>query len=254
MRKSARLPILILAWCVSASVLPGPAHGQEPDRSVADVFRAAAEAYDEGRLEEADALYRQLHDRGIRAPELAYNRGNVQFRLGRVGQAIAHYRQALVRAPRDTEIRANLEFARERAGAVEPDAGLWERAALLAPGEWAALAILALWTLCLALAAALLRPAARRAAVRVAVIAVCLLALGGTGFAYWLSRAASPEVVITESVPALYAPLDEAEPHFALPAGTVVRHLEESAGWHKVRLQDKQGWIPKSAAAIVRPW
>jgi tetratricopeptide (TPR) repeat protein len=59
----------------------------------------------------AAAAYAQALAAGPNA-SAHYNLGNAQFKSGKIGQAILHYRRARFLAPRDADVRANLAFAR----------------------------------------------------------------------------------------------------------------------------------------------
>src|SRR5689334_10723423 len=78
-------------------------------------FEAANRMYEEGKFTNAVSAYDQLLQGGNASAAVYFNRGNAEFKLGRLGKAIASYRQAQLLAPRDADLRANLQLARTRA-------------------------------------------------------------------------------------------------------------------------------------------
>jgi hypothetical protein len=45
--------------------------------------------------------------------------------------------------------------------------------------------------------------------------------------------------------------LDDAQPFFALPPGSLVREVEEDPPWIKIAVNGKSGWIRSSASVKV---
>ena len=77
-------------------------------------FNAANKLYAEGKFAAAADAYQKIFQSGAVSPALYFNYGNAEFKSGNLGRAIAAYRQAAQLAPRDAEVRANLEFARNQ--------------------------------------------------------------------------------------------------------------------------------------------
>lgn len=69
--------------------------------------------YSEGNYADAIAEYEKVVAADYQSPELFYNLGNAYFREGQLGLAILNYTRAIRLDPRDDDIRANLEFARQ---------------------------------------------------------------------------------------------------------------------------------------------
>lgn len=214
-------------------------------------FAEAARAYDENRLPEAIAGWAALLKEGQIHPEVLYNLGNAYYRNGNVGEAIRAYRHAQTLAPRDPDIRANLGFAAQAAGVALP-ARPPLTAALLAvsQNEWQIGGAVCFWLLGLALAAWILwprfRPAARPAIGGLAVL--LLVALAGLWAHRDLRR--TPECVVTAAdQKVLSSPLASATPILAVPAGAIVRRVDQRGNWAEVQYDATRGWLP--AAALV---
>jgi tetratricopeptide (TPR) repeat protein len=77
-----------------------------------EIWRQAAENYDQGNYRAAADNYHLLLERNFENPILYYNLGNAHFKDGRLGLAIWSFRKALHLNPGFAQARANLEFAR----------------------------------------------------------------------------------------------------------------------------------------------
>ena len=77
-------------------------------------FEAANKLYEEGKFAQAAAAYEQLIQSGRVSAPLYFNLGNAWFKSGQMGRAITAYRRAEQLAPRDPDVRANLQFARNQ--------------------------------------------------------------------------------------------------------------------------------------------
>lgn len=218
-------------------------------------FAHAKEAYDAGRFEESGRLYGALLAAGIETPEVAFNLGNALFRQGDAGRAVLAWRCAWRLAPRDPDIAKNIEMAQQAAGAPAVTSAWYARPfERLSRREWA-LALGAAYWLTAALVAARLLLRRRSDLLRRATAAGLLaVAVGGAGWWHWRTYDLQPElVVVAKGQNALFAPLDSATVHFALPPGSVVRELAREGAWVKVGLGSRAGWMPASAALTADP-
>ena len=76
------------------------------------IFYDAVRAEASGDLENAIILYEKVA-KEAHSPNLHGNLANLYFRLGKYGQAVLNYRQALILDPSNREIKENLSFALE---------------------------------------------------------------------------------------------------------------------------------------------
>src|SRR5262249_54460599 len=89
-----------------------------------------------------------------------FNLGNAWFKSGQLGRAIAAYRQAERLNPRDPDVRANLQFARNQAQGPTLVPNRWfQWLHKLTLNEWTMLAACALWLSLLLFTAVQWRPA-----------------------------------------------------------------------------------------------
>jgi tetratricopeptide (TPR) repeat protein len=213
---------------------------------------------------------------------LLYNIGNCYLRLGDLGRAILHYREAQQLIPSDPNLQQSLRHARSlRRDRIEPTAAggvarllfFWHftmplraRTALLLTA-WNVL-----WLLALLPALAIASERARRlyerlrgchawqrlrrpvAGTVVAVAAVVAVAMGSSvAVELFASRDAAavvvaPEVVARRGDGAAY----EASFDNALHAGTELVVVERRNDWYQVALADgRRAWLPAHAVAVV---
>lgn len=266
---SARLLIAILAASSPASVEPmSPERQREIVRDALTAFDQAVEVARENPARAAElyrsaaAAWESLLQQGVSNPAIEYNLGNCQVRLGRLGEAILHFRRGLRMNPRDVKLAANLAYARNRVQPAIASGGenrilrtllfahynysLGERvaaAAALSSAGWLLLLLRMRW---------------RQTAL---LVLGALAVIGGAASAAsagWELRTQAlrpPAVLLAEHV--LRRGRGEgydaviAQP---LGAGVELELTNRSGGWVEVRLADGQsGWLPESAVGEVVP-
>src|SRR5260221_5363147 len=126
---------------------------------LATAFDAANNLYEQGKFTDAVAAYERLIETGTVSTALYYNLGNAQFKSGQIGRAIAAYRRAEELSPRDPDVRANLQFARDQAQGPSFSPNAWQRwLSKLTLNQWTLLATGSLWLWFILLAALQWRP------------------------------------------------------------------------------------------------
>ncbi len=100
--------VFTLIACASFTVVTS---GKEADR----LFYGGVRAEGEGDLKTAISCYEEALDISHSA-NLHANLANLQFKMGNHGKAVLHFRKALLLDPQNSEIKGNLDFAREKAG------------------------------------------------------------------------------------------------------------------------------------------
>lgn len=179
-----------------------------------------------------------------------YDLGNAAARAGRPAEAILEYERARLLAPRDADIRANLHYVREQAGLPQP-VGFTQYARLGNPN-------LLFWlgTIGIALAGAsfLLR---RLTTKRGVFVAAAALGAALTALSIADAIATAPMLraaVVMQAADAAASPVGAAEPLFTLPPGDLVRSVDAHGNFVLVRdLQNREGWVPRSALAPIIP-
>jgi hypothetical protein len=220
-----------------------------------ELFQKAGRAYDTGDFAGAAVAYTALIQQGYATPQVCFNLGNAEFRLGHGGAAALDYRRAWHLAPRDADIAANLRFALEQTGATLPDPPLWARwLQSLSAGEWRTAALILFWLLAVLACLDLLWPARRKIfrPLTFATFAALVIALGGVG--YWLDlQVRQPEAVVMLPAKVLFAPLPNATEYYALPAGSIVRIEAQGGAWLRINHAGRPGWLPQTNCVAVCP-
>ncbi len=239
-RRGSWEAILALLLIVSTRVLAAQPADPRP------AFDKAALLYEEGHYPEAIALYEGLRTNGVVTASVLFNEGNAWLKLGRIGRAIAAYRQGRSLEPRDAEIAANLHLARSKvSGAASPPGGAWAFALDgLTPNEWAGLALVLNLLTGLVLVARQLFPRLRPKTASATWI-LCAAALGVLCAAIAAGMLARrPAAVVVSETTARFGPLLESEAAFNLPDGAELRLTDRKGDWWEVAdMSGRSGWV-----------
>lgn len=290
--------LLLGAWLAApaaaqTSAAPEPAPESAPAAWLAEAeqhFAAAIQLAGAGRAAAAEERFRAALLRYERAAAalargngfLLYNIGNTYLRLGDLGRAVLHYREAQRLIPADPNLQQSLRHARAlRRDRISPAAtGSVLRLVFFWHYAWPLrvrvtlflVAVNVLWLLALAPAVRALlgragqaadpgAPGAPGARIRRRAAAAALAGAGlaaaaaGASTAVELLRPA-PEaaVIVAAEVTARRGDGAGYEPSFAGPlhAGTELLVIEERNDWFHVALADgRRAWLPASAVAVV---
>jgi tetratricopeptide (TPR) repeat protein len=219
-------------------------------------FSKAQEAYDDGRYAEAVMLYDGLVSSGIKNKELYYNLANACFKDGDLPRAVLHYRQAWYQAPRDPDIQANMHFALNAAGAIEPAPGLIDRLfETLSQSEWITAAIGAYLVFTILLFLAMIIPPAKRSLIRMSLLPAVVVLAAAFGWWEWQQLGSRPEWVVWKSGgTALFGPVEGSTAHYKVPLGALVRQKSaDSKGWVEIEYDGKAGWLKREYIKPVSP-
>ena len=210
-------------------------------------FDAANKLYEQGKFSDAASAYDKLIQSGSVSPALYFNLGNAHFKASHIGQAIAAYRRAEQLAPRDPDVRANLQFARNQIQGPTLAPGRWQRwVGTLTVNEWTLLSVLALWLCLLALAAMQLRPTLKAALRNFALgSGLVTIALGICLAAVWANAASQTVIVTTHDAAIRTGPLDEAKPAFTAHDGAELAVLDAKDDWLQVSAGQHNGWLKR---------
>jgi tetratricopeptide (TPR) repeat protein len=217
-------------------------------------FDAANKLYYGGKFSEAVAAYENILYSGQKSAALYYNLGNSYFKNGQIGKAIAAYREAEKMTPRDPDIRANLQFARNQIQGPTLTLARGERAlSKLTLNEWTLLAAAALWLCFVILAVREWRPSLKRPLrpyLSVAAIA-CVLLFACVGISWSANRSTRTAIVIGRDVPVRRGPLEDANSAFTVHDGAELRVLDQNNEWFQVTSDPSRiGWVRRDQVLV----
>ena len=215
--------------------------------SVTTSFEAANRLYEQNQFAQAAAAYEQLLQTGYASPALYFNLGNAYFKSGQIGKAVAIYRQAEQLTPRDPDVRANLQFARNLVQGPSLRAAAWQRwFGRLTVNELSVLAMVPFWLWLSALAAGRFVPTWRTAlhnwvlslGTLTAVLCLCV----ATAF---YARQEQPAAIVAGAEVIVHnGPLDESPTSFTVHDGAELRVLDRKDDWLEVTAGNQRiGWL-----------
>jgi len=206
-------------------------------------------AYRRGDYDAATALFKERAATGDR--RAAYNLGNSLYRQGRFAEALAAYERARLATPRDAQLLFNIRLTRQKLDLVEGEGELFletlaELRDRLTPWE-------RLW-LCSVLnlfAAGLVLLGGRRLrAVGLVLALPALLVL--LEVSWWGPARPQKGIVTVPKVKLRSEPRVALEALMTLRAGVAVAVLQEGPAWTRVRLRDREGYLPNDSLQVVR--
>ena len=219
----------------------------------------ANQLYENGRYPEAAQTYEQLIAQGWHNASVYYNLGNAYYRQDDMGRAILNYERAARLVPRDADVRANLQLAREQlVDQIAADESALNQLTIFAR-SWLtvnemAVAAVALWFV---LAVCWLVYRRQRTAVwRGVVIITAVLLLGGIfslGTRLYQETTRPVAIVVVGETAVNSSPDPQAPAQFNLHSGTAVHILEQRPQWTLISLPgDKlQGWVEVGEVTAV---
>jgi tetratricopeptide (TPR) repeat protein len=243
-----------LQWLVLACVLfIGAVPAVRGDAAAS--FDAANKLYEQGKYPAAIESYRKMIQAGDVSASVYFNLGNAFFKAGRAGEAVACFRLAEQLAPRDPDIRGNLRFVREAAGAPEAKTPPWWQswAQRLSLREWAWALGGAIWVMTI-LGIVRQYRAAWRPALKLPLtmmVWVAVLATIGGGLAWRGQFGERIAVIKVKEAVARFGPLDDSQTSFTLRDGTEVSLIDSKDDWWQIQDgKGRTGWV--KAGTIVR--
>ena len=251
----------LLAVLASSALEEGGTEISQPRQSdiknqKSGLFLAAQAAYDGGCYAEAASLYGQLTSNGVDNVELHYNLANAHFKNGNLPEAVLHYRKAWYKAPRDPDIRANLHFALNAAGAAEPTPSFLERLLnVLSQTGWIVAATGGYIVFILLLILGMLVRPAKRTLAKLSLLPALFILLTAGGWWHWQQLRTHPEWVVVQSgATALFGPIEGATAHYKVPVAALVsQHGTDTKGWIEIEYDGKKGWLKTKYIKRVYP-
>jgi tetratricopeptide (TPR) repeat protein len=222
--------------------------------STAD-FSIANKLYAQGKFSDAATVYEKILESGNTSANLLFNCGNAEFKSGSLGKAIAAFRQAELLAPRNSEIRANLNFVRERVQGATIRESFWQRwFGQLSLNEWTIFAAVAFWLMFILLAVKQIRPALapKVRGITFALISLTILFVAILSIQTTNHFSKSTAVVVSSLAQVRSGPFDDAQNAFAVHDGAELLVLNHHDDW--IQVADgfgKSGWLPAKQVEIL---
>lgn len=234
------LPLLIRAKDISANA-----------GSVVAQFDAANKLYAQSRFADAAAEYEKIIATGAVSSALYFNLGNAYFKAGQLGRAIAAYRQAEELAPRDPDVRANVQFARNRVQGPHLGMSMWrQKLGTFSVYEWMVFVTVAIWLMVGLFIVRMIKPslsASLRPWTLVAITGTLLIFLCAS-LATSQSASAQTAIVVINDATIRTSPFDESPSAFTAHDGAELRVLDRKDEWLQVTDGSRNfGWIKRTA-------
>jgi len=219
-------------------------------------FDQANRLYELGKYRDAINAYQALLSAGDESAALWFNLGNAQFKSGCVGDAIAAYRQAEQLAPRDSDVRANLDFARRQVTGPKLEHGwLHQQMASLSTDEWTLLAVLPVWACFALLITTQLKPAWKSRLRRwVWISGIVGLAAAGA-LAVVLEQRLNEHTVVVNSRDTVVraGPFEESPSAFTAADGAEFELVDTKGDWCQISDGSKAlGWLKTNSVVAVQ--
>jgi tetratricopeptide (TPR) repeat protein len=219
---------------------------QDARKAEVETFNKANAAYKQGEYKGAIELYKKIIAHGLTSQQLQYNLGNAYMKDGQLGRAITAYERALRLQPRESDLKANLAFAKNRIESPEPQGpkSLFPHLQMITLDEIVMiLAMIGVGITVLILVGLFSQWRFRKTAFFITVL--------GVVFAFHIFALLAKiddlrdRAVVVATGEVRYEPEENATAHFTAYEGWKVRVLKESGGWIKVERPDGlQGWMP----------
>ena len=243
--------VLALAW-IGGAAFAAPA----PAADSGAAFDSANKLYEEGKFAAAVSAYQKLAQAGETSAALYFNLGNAFFKSGQIGRAVAAYRAAEQITPRDPDLRANLQFARNQTPGPTLAPSRWQRwLSRLTLNEWTLLAAVAVWLWLLLLTMLQWRPALKPSlrAYAVCLAASAVLMCVCMALTLCETRLTRTAIVITPEAEVRYGPLAESPAAFTVHDGAELRVLDQKDDWLQVSAGPRRvGWLRREQALVSR--
>ena len=217
-------------------------------------FDAANKLYAQSKFADAAAAYEQIVTNGTVSAALYFNLGNAHFKAGQLGRAIAAYRQAEELSPRDPDVRANVQFARNQVQGPRLGMSVWrQKLGTLSAKEWVSLSTVAVWITFGLLITRVVKPSLRMPLRwwTMGSIAGSLLIIVSAQLAISQSSSLKTAIVVINDATIRNSPFDESPSAFTAHDGAELRVLDHKDDWLQVTDGGRNlGWVKRTAVAF----
>ncbi len=263
--------------CLFSGIFITDLNAKELDRAaITDLYSQAKDLFRQADRksasspEEAVSLYKKaamryerlIKEGGIKNGKIYYNLGNIYFRLNDIGRAILNYRKAEQYIPNDSNLRQNLDYARQKR--IDKIGEKQETKVLKTLFFWhydlSVRTRIILFTIFFSLIwiFAGLRIFFKRPFLFWCITVSAFFSILLTGslvIAEYNLKEIRPGVIISAETTARKGNSETYEPSFKEPlhAGTEFTLLEKRGNWYRIELPDSRTcWVPSNDVEMVR--
>jgi len=217
-------------------------------------FDSANRLYEQGKFTESAAAYEKMIQAGTVSSAIYFNLGNAYFKSEQLGRAIAALRKAENLAPRDSDVRANLQFVRARVQAPTGSPVSWQQWVMtLTLNEWAILTAVIAWVW-LALWVLIQFQPQLKQTIRMALWCggAAVLVCGGCTYAAWSSGSTKIAIIVAKDASLHNGPLEEAPTTTTVHDGAELTVLDTKNDWLQVRVDNQRvGWVKREQVTMA---
>lgn len=256
MKRSA----IILA-SVFAVLITAISHAEEKKADPHQLFYTANHNYESRDYLKAVEGYVAILESGVESGNLYYNIGNGFLKMGSLGHAILCYERAKRLIPHDSDLKANLSYARSLVESANTETRgnfiLNAINAIFGPYSLRAIifsATVLYLVLILLVGALVAKPflAGRFRTVLFLVAVLFILNLSAVGIRYFGERILKHGIVVQKEVECKYEPIEKSTTYYTLREGGDVLILNTRAGWRQIKRPDgKISWVKKEAVEEI---
>jgi tetratricopeptide (TPR) repeat protein len=253
-------PAIILAAAFAVLTIAA-SHAEEKKTDPYQLFYTANHSYESRDYLKAVEGYVAILESGVESGNLYYNIGNGFLKMGRLGHAILCYERAKRLIPHDSDLRANLSYARslvENANtevqgnfvlnALDAVFGLYSLRAIIFSATVLYLVLILLIGVFIA------KPffARRFRVVPVLVAVLFIFNLSAVANRYFDERILKHGIVVQKEVECKYEPIEKSTTYYTLHEGGKVLILNTRSGWRQIKRPDgKISWVKKEAVEEI---
>lgn len=256
MRKIILMVFLFLSLASAAS-----AEDQKP-LDPSKLFYSGNSLYEKREYAKALEEYNKILSLGIDSGPLYYNMGNSYFKLGKLGLAILYYAKARRLMPYDSDLKANLNYARSLIVTSTADIPRKNPVVTLIKTPFrdfnfntilvSALIIYLIFIMLMI--AGIFNPVfAKRARIlSVVVLVFFVVNLGAFAIRYYDEKILHRGIVVQRDVECKYEPIDKSTTFYRLQEGDLVAVIKTRDGWRQVkRIDGKVGWVKQESVEEI---
>lgn len=220
--------VLLFGLLISCSTAP-----------IHDSVEAGMASYNEGKLEKAASDFGRAANVYPRNAALSFDRGIVEYRLGRYGEAIHFLRAAIFYSPLTPTYRSALEWTVSQIGVPEQVAAAYP----VHPDIFLIALIVAVNAASILGILVLLRRSGGLAIALILLLVLSVISAGGLGYTA-VKRSVQTAVVRSSGTEMTKIPMASAGRWLELPAGMAVRVRDSAGGYYLVETAyGNTGWV-----------